>query len=457
MAKKRNKSAKRNLTSEPVIVPSGTYDIAIVGGGASGLACAIACMQQVRLAQNVPDTPMFPRIVILESGKRIGASIMRSGNGRCNFSNAHLDVSRYHHADFVREAFLALESNSALPSVLEWFEQLGLVWKEMPGSDGLLYPFSNKANSVLEVLRYALDRDGTFLRTSSVVYAIHKGDDFHDGSAETLAPFALLGETTLSDEETAPFEINANQVVVASGGATSHTLLSNFEVHYSEPTPLLGPLKAKPLISEISLSALDGIRMQVCLRIPERSFEEKGEILFRDYGLSGIVVFNASRYVQPRDTIVLDLVPEYSTDALSALFMRRLNILGARKPLDFLTGFVLPSLALALLQNADIAQATQITEEDIPALVKACKEFSFEVDGIADARTCQVRRGGIHPSASDAATMQLVNYPGLFVLGEALDVDGPCGGYNLHWAWTTGLLAGNALAANFLHSSYKQK
>ncbi|MED9873596.1 MAG: aminoacetone oxidase family FAD-binding enzyme [Eggerthellaceae bacterium] len=457
MAKKRNKSAKRKLASEPVIVPSGTYDIAIVGGGASGLACAIACMQQVRQAQEISDTSVLPRIVILESGKRIGASIMRSGNGRCNFSNAHLDISRYHHADFVQEAFSALESNSALPSALEWFKQLGLVWKETPGSDGLLYPLSNKANSVLDVLRYALDRDDTSLRTSSVVHAVRKANAVYDDSVEASAPFALVGETTLTDEEKAPFEISANQVVIASGGATSYTLLPDFEVCYSEPMPLLGPLKVEPLTSEVSLATLDGIRMQACLRIPERSFEEEGEILFRDYGLSGIVVFNASRYAQPGDTIVLDLIPEYSADALSALFIRRLDIVGRRKPLDFLLGFVLPSLALALIQKAGIDQAAQIAEKDIPALVKACKEFSFQVCGIADVRTCQVRRGGIHPSASNASTMQLVNYPGLFVLGEALDVDGPCGGYNLHWAWTTGLLAGSALAANFLHSVHEQK
>lgn len=154
MSKKRNKSVKEKTASASVVAPSGMYDIAIIGGGASGLACAVACMQQVRLQAHKQDCSnpslqsysdkRFPRIVVLESGKRIGASIMRSGNGRCNFSNANLGVSRYHHADFVQKVFSALEANPFAPSVLEWFKQLGLVWKEAPGTGGFCIPFPIK-------------------------------------------------------------------------------------------------------------------------------------------------------------------------------------------------------------------------------------------------------------------------------------------------------------------------
>lgn len=462
MSKKRNKSVKEKTASASVVAPSGMYDIAIIGGGASGLACAIACMQQVRLQAHKQDCSnpslqsysdkRFPRIVVLESGKRIGASIMRSGNGRCNFSNANLEVSRYHHADFVQKVFSALEANPFAPSVLEWFKQLGLVWKEAPGTGGLLYPFSNKANSVLDVLRYAIDVNGIELCASSTVQAIRTTHAEH--SACSSARFTVIGETALTQDESVPFAIDAYQVVIASGGITPKTLFSEVKMPYIDPEPLLGPIRTT---SSVSLKNLDGIRMQTKLSIPKRSFEEEGEILFRDYGISGIVVFNASRYAQMGDTIVLDFVPQRSMEELTALFEQRIELIGMRKPEDFLTGFVVARLAAVLLQNADLDKASQITKADAKKLAKACKEFSLTCQGIADERTCQVRRGGVQPSAVNSTTLQINEYPGLFVLGEVLDVDGPCGGYNLHWAWTTGLLAGCALAHNYLRENELRK
>lgn len=462
MSKKRNKSVKEKTASASVVVPSGMYDIAIIGGGASGLACAVACMQQVRLQAHKQDCSSqslqsfsdkrFPRIVVLESGKRIGASIMRSGNGRCNFSNANLEVSRYHHADFVQKVFSALEANPFAPSVLEWFKRLGLVWKEAPGTGGLLYPFSNKANSVLDVLRYAIDVNGIELCTSSTVQAIRTTHAEH--TACSSACFTLKGEAALAQDESVPFVIDAYQVVIASGGTTPKTLLSEVKIPYVDPEPLLGPIRTT---SSVSLKNLDGIRMQTRLSIPKRSFEEEGEVLFRDYGISGIVVFNASRYAQMGDTIVLDFVPQRSMEELTALFEQRIELIGMRKPEDFLTGFVVARLAAVLLQNAGLDKASQITKADAKKLAKACKEFSLTCQGIADERTCQVRRGGVQPSAVNSTTLQINEYPGLFVLGEVLDVDGPCGGYNLHWAWTTGLLAGCALAHNYLRENELRK
>ena len=462
MSKKRNKSVKEKTASASVVAPSGMYDIAIIGGGASGLACAVACMQQVRLQAHKQDCSnpslqsysdkRFPRIVVLESGKRIGASIMRSGNGRCNFSNANLEVSRYHHADFVQKVFSALEANPFAPSVLEWFKQLGLVWKEAPGTGGLLYPFSNKANSVLDVLRYAIDVNGIELCTSSTVQAIRTTHAEH--SACSSARFTVIGETALTQDDSVPFAIDAYQVVIASGGITPKTLFSEVKMPYIDPEPLLGPIRTT---SSVSLKNLDGIRMQTKLSIPKRSFEEEGEILFRDYGISGIVVFNASRYAQIGDTIILDFVPQCSMEELTALFEQRIELIGTRKPEDFLTGFVVARLAAVLLQNAGLDKVSQITKADAKKLAKACKEFPLTCQGIADERTCQVRRGGVQPSAVNSATLQINGYPGLFVLGEVLDVDGPCGGYNLHWAWTTGLLAGCALAHNYLRENELRK
>lgn len=496
--------------------PEGAFDVVIIGGGASGLACAIACAQSAK-------RPL--RIAVLEAGRRIGASIMRSGNGRCNFSHAAIDEARYHNAPFVGEAYRALEQNLAAPSVVEWFEGLGLVWAEMPGSGGLLYPFSNKANSVLDVLRCALEdhhievfertQVHAVSRVSDSVYAASGGvraasagadrsrmhatsasadcsrthaasagadrprmhaasttvdyaqpiafaasapartytassvPDSHHG--RTSGPsFVVEYETTVGDDErrksqsespeTLSGSIAAHSVVMAAGGMSGiacDRILSSFGLARQPEVALLGPLKAR-LVRGVSLAALDGIRMQAAVSVPAQGFFEKGEILFRKYGLSGIVVFNASRYAHEGDELFLDLVPNSSQEQLEDLLCRRMDL--QHRAESFLTGFVVEPLAQAILKMAGIDPQKNVTTADAKKIARALKQFPLIVEGIADERSCQVKRGGVRVDEVDPATLQAE--PGLYVLGEALDVDGPCGGYNLHWAWVTGLLAG---------------
>lgn len=432
--------------------PEGTFDVAIIGGGASGLACAIACAQSAK-------RPL--RIAILEAGRRIGASIMRSGNGRCNFSHAAIDEARYHNAPFVREAYRALEQNPAVPSVVEWFEGLGLVWAEMPGSGGLLYPFSNKANSVLDVLRCALEDHHVEVFERTQVHAVSRVSDSVQAHAAPSAPdshhgctsgpsFVVEYETTVGDDarrkskseslETLSGSIAARSVVMAAGGMSGiacDRILSSFGLARQPEAALLGPLKAR-LVQGISLAALDGIRMQAAVSVPAQGFFEKGEILFRKYGISGIVVFNASRYAHEGDELFLDLVPNSSQEQLEDLLCRRVDL--RHRAESFLTGFVVEPLAQAILEMASIDPRKNVTTADAKKIARALKQFSLIVEGIADERSCQVKRGGVRVDEVDSATLQAE--PGLYVLGEALDVDGPCGGYNLHWAWATGLLAG---------------
>lgn len=476
-------------SAESLRHPEGTFDVVVIGGGASGLACAIAC------AQSAKRSRVSLRIAVLEAGRRIGASIMRSGNGRCNFSHAAIDEARYRNAPFVREAYRALEQNPVVPSVVEWFESLGLVWEEAPGSGGLLYPFSNKANSVLDVLRCALedhhievfertqvhavsraaDRSRTYAASATTdrsrtlatsVAADHaqghvapSGPDSHQAcvtqknfdSASSHPSFVVEYETTVGEgarrkshnesPETLSGSIAAHSVVVATGGMSGiacERILSSFGLARQPEAALLGPLNARSS-QGISFAALDGIRVQAAVSVPARRFFEKGEVLFRKYGISGIVVFNASRYAREGDDLLLDLVPNSSQEQLEELLCRRVNL--QRRAESFLTGFVVEALAQAILKIAAIDPQKIVTIADAKKIARALKRFPLIVGGIADEHACQVKRGGIRVDEVDPATLQAE--PGLYVLGEALDVDGPCGGYNLHWAWATGLLAGS--------------
>lgn len=446
----RKGTARRGAAERPCFVdsaPGASYacDVAIVGGGAAGLACAVACVQEAeRLGASTP------RIVIVEADRRVGASILRSGNGRCNFSNAALEVTRYHNAAFVERAFAQAEADPGLDSVLDWFEDLGLVWSELPGSGGLLYPFSRKADSVLAVLRRFLDEHAVAVEPDARVAGIEAGPVGHRllvSLNERAAHEAARHKAVLDGAGVCEVVLEARVVVVAAGGTYDEGLFAGLgrTVPLVSRKPVLGPLAATAP-EGASCEALDGIRMQVRASLPGRAFVEEGEVLFRPYGVSGIVVFNASRHAESGDVLRLDLAPDISQADLVALLERRRASLPQRRAEAFLEGFVLPPLSCELLRRAQVRPDAALDPAAVQRIAEAMKTFDLIVEGVADERACQVRRGGVAANAVDPVTFALAGAPGVHVVGEALDVDGPCGGYNLHWAWVSGRAAGVACA-----------
>ena len=438
------------------------YDLAVVGGGASGLACALACVQEAqRLGMSQP------RIIVLEKGRRIGASILRSGNGRCNFSNANLDVEKFWNSDFVAEALrrlveqcssddslcslahsdqLVLDENPCVLPVVEWLERLGLAWEEAQGTGGLLYPRSNKAESVLEVFTTALEEHNVDLRICVQVESIARsGAGFELGLAEVPLP---KGGKVGGEEGPRHARIQSSKVVFAAGGAFAPGLLSGVSASALKPwQPVLGPLRAE-FPKGVSAAELDGVRAQALVRVPDTGFAEEGEVLFREYGLSGIVVFNASREVEPGGCLLVDLEPRRSEEQLAKFLFARAELFGGATNRQLFRGYLLPQLASAVCAAAGVEPDGPVTASSANALAFAMKNLTFKVQGIADERQCQVHRGGVPVESVSPNALQAKSAPGLYILGEALDVDGPCGGYNLHWGWATGMLAGKSIAAN---------
>lgn len=251
----------------------------------------------------------------------------------------------------------------------------------------------------------------------------------------------------------------ADAVIVACGGKALSGLALDRACGLAlvPQAPMLGPLRVTdkylPLVRE-----LDNIRVRcnVMLMRPEGDNTvgcvgcESGEVMFRKYGLSGICIFNLSRIAQPGDEVAIDFFdlgnPEWATDQLRIRARHAAELLG-RTPTyaDVLRGSVLPRISDALLKSAGIKPTDELAcddEEKLSELGVLMTFFSFEIAGIGDVDLCQVRRGGLAVEGFDAHTMEASAAPGLYAVGEALDVDGPCGGYNLHWAWSTGLLAG---------------
>lgn len=439
--------------------------IAIIGGGAAGLAAAVAAAEAVRDAGAGAEA----RVTVYEASDRVGRSILATGNGRCNFSNAVIDAGLYRNGAFVEEVLDACEmalgsgapsadgllpGASAQNAALRFFAAHGLMWREE--GEGRLYPLANKATSVLDCLRAACVAAGVRELVESEVAAVEgprgEGDRF------TLR----LADRRLE---------RADAVIVAVGGAAGERLLP-VGVPFRKMESVLGPIATDPRWPR----QLDNIRVRGALELwrpggamspeacrdagfsPDEHLGERlvarevGEVMFRKYGVSGIAAFNLSRLMEPGDQLAVDFVPGVRRADMAAFLNRRRKMLFASLGRsvtweDMLRGMVLGPVADVLLKAAGLRGGGETTKEGAAKLARVLKGLRLPVTGLGDERQCQVHRGGVEVAAVDARTCEVHEVPGLYVVGEALDVDAPCGGYNLHWAWASGLLAGWSAAA----------
>lgn len=447
--------------------------IAIIGGGAAGLAAAVAAGEALRDAEgaaagtgatdrDAEGAVGAARVVVYEASDRVGRSILATGNGRCNFSNARPGDGDYRNAAFVERVLLEFEgqahwrvpsqtkTSTAYPNgVLGFFSDHGLMWREE--GEGRLYPLANKATSVLDCLRAACAAAGVEERVECEVAAVEPPRA--EGS-----PFTLR----LADGR---FE-RAGAVIVAVGGAIARGLLPE-GVPFREPEPTLGPLATEPRWPR----RLDNIRVRGALELwrpgeempsqelnrhgfPMGAHEgerlvsrEVGEVMFRKYGVSGIAAFNLSRLADPGDVLAVDFVPWIRLCDMEAFLNRRRKLLRASLGRDatwddMLRGMVLSPVADVLLEAAELDGARPVAKGETTRMATFLKGLRLPVTRLGDVRQCQVRRGGVSVRAVDERTCEVRRVPGLYVVGEALDVDAPCGGFNLHWAWASGLLAG---------------
>ena len=411
-------------------------EIAIIGGGAAGLAAAVAAAHEVRRA----GCERSVRVVVYEAADRVGRPILATGNGRCNFSNSQMSSATaaqvgYHGAAFVDEALGALSeryepalARSLGNPVLAFFAKLGLAWREE--SEGRLYPLANKASVVVDVLRAAAKVAGVEERCDCAIERIR----FPRREGDTLM-LRAAGE-----------RFEARTAIIACGGGVAASLLSDASpaLVFRRQRKVLGPLATR----EGTTAALDNIRVKCAVELRREGAlvaREAGELLFRRYGVSGIAVFNLSRLAEPGDGLAVDLVPHVE-DASAFLAVRQGLMEAAYGPrltaTALLRGLVLPQVGRVVCEAAGVKEHRPPDERGLGALARALKGLPLTVAGIADAAQCQVTRGGIGTGAVDGRTLAVRGYPSVFAAGEALDVDGPCGGFNLHWAWGSGILAG---------------
>ena len=397
--------------------------IAIIGGGASGMAAALAA------AEN-PGC----RVVLLERQARLGRKLQATGNGRCNLTNLHAALQGYHgeQPDFSEYAVSAFPPEKTM----DWFRSLGLF--TVAEESGRVYPYSDQANSVLDVLRFALEKPNIQVKLGAEVEKVRK---MQNG-------FRLeFGEEAL----------DCQRLIVACGGLagtrlggtmSGYKLLRSLGHRCTRLRPTLVQLKT----SWGGVVGLKGVRANCRAGIlyngtPFR--ESRGELQFTEYGLSGPVIFEISRDVcqQKGDWCCrLDFLPEILAETLfQELCRRRGTSLPAS---ELLTGILHNRLGRVLTQAAGISAQTPI--RDLPdellwEAVRAVKEFDVPLTEPMGMDSAQVTAGGIVTEEFEEKTMESKLVPGLYACGEVLDVDGDCGGFNLQWAWSSGHLAGQLL------------
>ena len=396
--------------------------VGIIGGGASGMAAALAAAENPNV-----------NVILLERQARLGRKLQATGNGRCNLTNLHALEGGYHgeEPEFSREALESFDPEKTL----EWFRSLGLFTVAEPS--GRVYPYSDQANSVLDVLRFALEKPNIRVITGfEVAKAKRSGDGF-----------------TVDNGEEAIF---CDKLIIACGGLAGTKLggsMSGYKLlgKFGHKTTRLRPTLVQIKSAWGGVAGLKGVRANCHAQILKDGAahsQSTGELQFTEYGLSGPVIFEISRDVCQEKghwECLLDFLPDISWEMLLGELERRRK---TGLPVEeLLTGILHNRLGRVLTKAAGVRGSglvAELTDGELEAVCRAVKAFSVPLTEPLGMDSAQVTAGGILTREFDPGTMESKRVPGLYACGEVLDIDGDCGGYNLQWAWSSGRAAGLA-------------
>lgn len=406
-----------------------TPTLAIIGGGASGMAAAIAASGQ------------GVAVVLCESQARLGRKLLATGNGRCNLSHQGFSDANYHgtHPHFVHEALARYDE----ADTLAFFEKLGLVLTT--DERQRYYPATLQAAAVLDVLRLAIEEAGVRVCTETRIEHIQQAKNGH---------FILRHKGG---------SIHADAVIVAAGGEASpklggtrdgYQLLESLGHRLIATAPGIVQLEADVR----SLKAAGGLKREMGLTLladGQPIASDAGEVLITSYGISGPPVLQCAGHAVralargARVEARLNLFPAETTDTLEAQLISRHAALPQRSAAAFFVGLLPRLFAQCALKACGIAPDAALRRADLQALAAQLSAWPLTVKGTRGLAEAQVTLGGIDTADLDSASLQSWIVPGLFACGEVLDIDGDCGGYNLQWAWSSGRLAA-ASAVNYL-------
>ena len=402
-------------------------EIVIIGGGASGLVAAITAAKQGK------------RVTILEKNNIIGKKILVTGNGRCNYFNQDQNIEHYRSEN--PELLEKLITKSNLEKVLQFFEEIGI---EPKIKNGYYYPYSNQAESIQNALITEINNLDIEIKNEIEVKEIKKQND----------KFIIT-----TNEQS----ITADIVIIATGSKSAPKTGSD-GIGY-EICKKLGHTIIKPLPALVQLKGNEkyfkewnGIRADVTISLYEDNkhiAQETGEIQLTDYGISGICVMNLSGrvarglYNGKKEYVKINFLNGLNLqtpDQFIEFMNKRNNTMKNRTISELLEGIINYKLVNVLLKKSKIQNNTkwnQLLEQQKIEIAKNIVELKIEITDTNSYDKSQVCSGGIPLNEIDTNTMESKKVKGLYIIGELLDCDGDCGGYNLTWAWITGMIAGN--------------
>lgn len=395
------------------LVKQTDFDAIIIGGGACGLMCAV---QAGFLGK---------RVLVLEKNDRVGAKILISGGGRCNYTNLYATDQQFisQNPHFSKSAF----SQWTVDDTISFFETYGIIGKEK--TLGQLFPVSDKAKDVVEVFTNLCDDLGQEIWVNAEVKTVEKTDD----------GFTVRAEINGKQEY-----VSAASVVMAAGGlpipkmgATDFGLRTarNFGLKVTDTAPALVPLtitgKDQPWYEQLSGNS-------IFCRVwnDKASFEEN--ILFTHWGLSGPAILQISSYWKPGETINIDLLPNQN---IADLIQQEKETNGKKMLLAYIASLYTRKFAEALSDKLPAEKnMASLTKSEIESISTLIHDFKVKPAGDKGYDKAEVMRGGVATDELSSKTLEAKKIPGLFFGGECVDVTGWLGGYNFQWAWASGFV-----------------
>ncbi len=395
-------------------------NIAVIGGGASGIMAAITAAR------------CGAYVTIYEKHDRIGKKILATGNGRCNLSNINSDIDKYHGMD--TDIINTVSAQFWTNETISFFSEIGLLLKTE--DEGKIYPYSDRATSVLDVLRNELDSLGVVTECNFDVSDIKKRNS--------------VFEIISYDNK----HVFADKIIFAAGGKASpglcggngYDILKKLGHSCTRLEPSIVQLKT----DNKNLKGLKGIKCHASLTL--NKITVSGELLFTDTGLSGPPAFYLSSYYKRTDSEVafIDFFKDYDENELFRIISRNSSLFENTE--NLFTGIIHKRLGASILNQSEIqninAPCASLSKKEISSIVKTAKNFPVHITGTESWNNAQITSGGIPVSEIEHTSMLSTKCNNLYITGEILDIDGNCGGYNLQWAWSTGYIAGCHAACN---------
>lgn len=382
------------------------YSVLIIGAGASGLVSAIILARRGK------------RVAILEKNSKVGKKLLATGNGRCNITNRKITLDKFYSQNpkFIEKVL----DGYSFYSIKEFFNSIGLILTEE--KEGKIFPISLQALSVVELLEYECKRLGVDIFCNSRVESVKKFKnryrvEFNNSSLESKNLIIATGN------------ISAPQLGGVDDGlefarSLGHTIITP----YPSLVQLTSPMANLKKISGVKISS------RVTLRLKDKIIEKRGDILFTNYGISGLAILDISRFVveelkyKKEVILTVDLIPNLSKDRLRAILNRR------DRPLEII---------LQGLINKKIISF--ILDSKIENIIRNIKFFKFRIDGTRGFKGAEIATGGVDTREINPKSLKSKKHKGLYFTGELLDVDGNRGGFNLHFVWVCGLRVGKSI------------